>query len=84
MSEEDTIRIKTRVVFVDALVKDKKTGESVADLKQENFEVLADGKLRTLSYFSREGDTNRRPLALILVLGGKDVRRAEVLDSLAR
>src|SRR3954469_18423197 len=37
---EETIRIKTRVVFLDALVKDKKSNVPVSDLKSENFEVL--------------------------------------------
>ncbi|MDQ6787478.1 MAG: VWA domain-containing protein [Acidobacteriota bacterium] len=85
---EDTIRIRTRVVFIDTLVKDKKTGLLVADLARENFEVLADGKPRTLSYFSREGSERRRPLALLLTLdlqpydAEKYLRRSDVLDSL--
>jgi VWFA-related protein len=77
-------------VFVDTLVKDKKTGVPVADLTRENFEVLADGKPRTLSYFSRAGEGRRRPLALLLVLDlaardtGEYLRRAEVLESVSR
>ena len=51
--KEEIVRVRTRVVFVDTLVQDKKTGAPVADLTRENFEVLADGKPRTLSYFSR-------------------------------
>ena len=51
----DTIRIKTRVVFLDALVKDKKTNLPVSNLTPENFEVLDDGKPRNISYFTREG-----------------------------
>ena len=46
--KEDVVRVRTRVVFVDVLVKDKKTGAPVADLTRENFEVLTDGKPRTL------------------------------------
>src|SRR5438552_9045423 len=38
----DTIRVRTRVVFMDALVKDKKTGIPISDLKQENFELFDD------------------------------------------
>ena len=64
---EDTIRIKTRVVFLDALVKDKKTNLPISNLAQENFEVLDNGKPRPISYFTREGQA-RKPLALILVL----------------
>ena len=64
---EDTIRIKTRVVFLDALVKDKKTSLPISNLTQENFEVLDNGKPRPISYFTREGQA-RKPLALILAL----------------
>lgn len=87
---EEIVRVRTRVVFVDSLVKDKKTGAPVAELTRENFEVLADGKPRTLSYFSRAGEGRRRPLALLLVLDlvardtGEYLRRAEVLESVGR
>src|SRR5437868_9623390 len=64
---EDVIRVNTRVVFIDTLVRDKKTGAPVTNLSVESFQVLDDGKPRKLSYFSREGVT-RRPLALMLVL----------------
>jgi hypothetical protein len=64
---EDVVRVNTRVVFIDTLVRDKKTGAPVTDLSLQSFQVLDDGKLRNLSYFSREGVT-RRPLALMLVL----------------
>ncbi len=64
---EDIVRVNTRVVFIDTLVRDKKTGAPVRDLPSESFQVLDDGKPRKLSYFSREGDS-RRPLALVLVL----------------
>ena len=40
---EDTIKIKTRVVFLDALVKDKKTNLPISNLALENFEVLDEG-----------------------------------------
>jgi len=87
--KEDIVRVRTRVVFVDTLVKDKKTGAPVADLTRENFELLADGKPRPLSYFSRAGEGSRRPLALLLVLDlvardtGEYLRRTEVLESLS-
>ncbi|HEY3026222.1 MAG TPA: VWA domain-containing protein [Pyrinomonadaceae bacterium] len=86
--DDEIVKIRSRVVFIDTLVKDKKTGASVTDLKRENFEVRDDGKSRTLSYFSRAGEGHRRPLALLLVIemGARDtndyMRRAEVLESL--
>ena len=84
----ETIRIKTRVVFLDALVKDKKTGIPISDLAVENFEVLDDGKPRSISYFTREGQA-RKPLALILILdlrddgAGRFLKRPEIIKAMA-
>ncbi|MDQ3908311.1 MAG: hypothetical protein M3268_08190, partial [Acidobacteriota bacterium] len=64
---EEVLRVSTNVVFIDTLVRDKKTGAPVRDLAADSFRVLADGRPRELSYFSREG-VKRRPLALVLVL----------------
>ncbi|HEV2762856.1 MAG TPA: hypothetical protein VGV38_07675, partial [Pyrinomonadaceae bacterium] len=71
-ADEETVRVQHRVVFLDALVRDKRTNAPVSDLKEEHFEVVADGRARKLSYFTREGDAGRKPLALTLVL---DLRR---------
>ena len=89
----DTIKIRTRVVFMDALVKDKRTGTPISDLKPENFELLDDGKPRTISYFNSEGQA-RKPLALILILDLRDDGagrflkqpevRAAIVDELAK
>ncbi len=84
----DTIKINTRVVFLDALVKDKRTGVPIAELKPENFEVYDDGNLRPLSYFTREGQA-RKPLALVLVLdlrddgAGRFLKRPEILKAMS-
>lgn len=84
----DTIKIRTRVVFMDALVKDKKTGTPISDLKPENFEVFDDGKARAISYFTREGQA-RKPLALILILdcredgAGRFLKRPEVIQAIS-
>src|ERR1044072_1951972 len=84
---EDTIKIKTRVVFLDALVKDKRTSLPISDLTSANFEVLDDGKPRNISYFTREGQA-RKPLALILILdlradgAGRFMKRPEILKSM--
>jgi VWFA-related protein len=84
---EDTIRIKTRVVFLDALVKDKKSNVPVSDLSTENFEVVDDGKPRTISYFTREGQA-RKPLALVLILdlredgAGRFLKRPEIIKAM--
>lgn len=84
---EDTIKIKTRVVFLDALVKDKKTNLPISDLASANFVVLDNGKPRNISYFTREGQA-RKPLALILILdlredgAGRFMKRPEILKSM--
>src|SRR5215213_540605 len=84
---EDTIKIKTRVVFLDALVKDKKTNLPISKLTTENFQVLDDGKPRNISYFTREGQA-RKPLALILILdlredgAGRFLKRTEILKAM--
>ena len=84
---EDTIKIKTRVVFLDALVKDKKTSLPISNLTNENFQVLDDGKPRDISYFTREGQA-RKPLALILILdlradgAGRFLKEPEILKSM--
>src|ERR1043165_7013615 len=84
---EDTIKIKTRVVFLDALVKDKKTSLPISDLTSANFEVLDEGKPRNISYFTREGQA-RKPLALILILdlradgAGRFLKVPEILKSM--
>jgi VWFA-related protein len=83
----DTIKIRTRVVFMDALVKDKKTGIPISDLKPENFELFDDGKPRTISYFNREGQA-RKPLALVLILdcredgAGRFLKQPEVIQAI--
>lgn len=84
---EDTIKIKTRVVFLDALVKDRKTNLPISNLTTENFQVLDDGKARNISYFTREGQA-RKPLALIMILdlredgAGRFLKRTEILKSM--
>src|SRR6185369_82800 len=84
---EDTIKIKTRVVFLDALVKDKRTNLPISDLTTANFEVFDNGKTRNISYFTREGQA-RKPLALILILdlradgAGRFMKQPEIVKSM--
>jgi VWFA-related protein len=65
--QDEVVRVETRAVFIDTLVKDKGTGLPVTGLTRDNFQVLDNGKPRALTYFTREGDV-RRPLALVLCL----------------
>jgi VWFA-related protein len=88
-AQDEVVKVRTRVVFLDALVTDKKTKSFASGLAPENFEVLADGKPRPVSYFTREGDKNRRPLALAVVFdlerlgAGRYMRRTEILEAMA-
>lgn len=88
-TQDEVVKVRTRVVFLDALVTDKKTKSFAAGLTPENFEVLADGKPRPVTYFTREGDKNRRPLALAVVFdlerlgAGRYMRRTEILEAMA-
>jgi VWFA-related protein len=74
-------------VFLDALVKDKKTNRPISNLTPENFEVLDNGKPRPVSYFTREGQA-RKPLALILILdlredgAGRFLKRSEIVKAM--
>jgi len=83
----DTIRVRTRVVFMDALVKDKKTGIPISDLKPENFELFDNGKPRAISYFTRDGQA-RKPLAMVIILdcredgAGRFLKRPEILKAM--
>jgi hypothetical protein len=43
---EDIVRVNTRVVFIDTLVRDRKTGAPLTDLSLQSFQVLDDGKPR--------------------------------------
>ncbi len=65
---EEIMRVRTRVVFIDALVRDRRTGAPVVNLTRENFEVRDNGQQRTLTYFSNQGLGRPRPLALVLAL----------------
>ena len=84
--EDDVIRVETNVVFVDTLVRDKKTGAPVKNLNAGDFQLIDDGKPRQISQFSREG-LSRRPLALVIVLnlhssGILFLEKTEVMESI--
>jgi len=64
-SSGEVVRVSTKVVFIDTVVRDKSTGLPVTDLTRDDFQVFDNGKRRALTYFGHEGD-RRRPLALLL------------------
>ena len=63
--ERDKIGLRTRLVLIDVLVADKRTGKPVPDLVRADFEVLDEGKSRVVNHFSIGEE--RQPLALVLL-----------------
>jgi VWFA-related protein len=63
--QEDVFRSETRVVNVEAIVRDAVTRMPVKDLRAEQFRLMIDGKPRKISYFQHRGD-DRRPLAMMV------------------
>jgi VWFA-related protein len=84
---EEVLRVNTRVVFIDALVKDKKKGAPLKNLTRDDFTVLDDGRVRELTYFGTGSET-RRPRALMLVIDfeghwGRTFHNKETVSRLA-
>ncbi len=50
--EDDPLRIETNVVSLDAVVYNKKSGQIVTGLKQENFAIFENGVKKDISSFS--------------------------------
>lgn len=71
--DDDTIRISTERVVLDAMVLEKNTNRSVAGLSKANFNVLEDDVRQELDYFN----VGERPLAVMLIIDtSKTVRDA--------
>jgi VWFA-related protein len=89
LNSDDIVRVRTRVVFIDALIKDARTNEPINDLTRHDFQVFDNGKVRSLTYFGGNTNNRMRPLALLLVLAPMDdgarkgFQRPEVLNSIA-
>ena len=63
-----TLRIDTDLVTIDVTATDK-NGNYVRDLRQEEFQVFEDGKLKTLDFFAMTDEsTLSRPLAVVFAL----------------
>jgi VWFA-related protein len=58
-----TIKVETRVVLVDVVVTNHK-GETIPDLRQEDFYIEEDGKPQTLSAFDEHSRHNAPPVNL--------------------
>src|SRR5262249_33321297 len=53
--QDETVRLETRLVTLDVIVKDKK-GKRVTDLKAEDFSVFEDGVAQKVEFFSQPLD----------------------------
>ena len=90
----DTIKIKTDLVVVDALVTSQRTGRVISGLKADDFQLYEDKVKQTITRFSRD----RLPLALVVAFdvctigrGGRfpesvdgQLIREDVLEALQR
>ena len=63
--EPETIRASVRVVTVDIVVTDRRTGAHVEDLRKEDFEVFDDGRPVEITFFSRS-EEREHPFVLVL------------------
>jgi VWFA-related protein len=62
--QQETIKIKTDLVVLDAIVTDKKTREIVRNLKLQDFELFEDDGKQQIEHFSQD----RLPLSVVLLL----------------
>ncbi|MGE0127422.1 MAG: VWA domain-containing protein [Blastocatellales bacterium] len=58
------MKVRTELVNVDVLARQKKTGRIVSNLAKDDFTVFEDGVQQTISYFSQE----RLPLSIVLLV----------------
>src|SRR5215510_6632778 len=62
--QHETIKIKTDLVALDALVTDKKTREVIRDLRLQDFELFEDDAKQQIEHFSQD----KLPLSVVLLL----------------
>lgn len=73
VDEGDVVRVETQLVTVPAVVTDK-NGHPLAALKQENFIVIEDGRVQTLTNFA----TTEAPFEIALLLDTSGSTRQEL------
>jgi VWFA-related protein len=57
------MRVSSQLVLIDALVENEKTGDPVAHLQKEDFQVSEGGEPQTISYFSHD----QLPLSVVFL-----------------
>lgn len=61
---EQTLKVRTDVVNVEVLVKQKQTGRIISNLTKDDFTIFEDGVPQTISHFNQE----RLPLSIVLLI----------------
>ncbi len=74
VSQGPTIRTTTSLVVVDVLAEDKRTGEPIKSLEQEDFLLRDDGKPVPITTFNSGKNQNLRPIQLWFVLACNEER----------
>ncbi|MCI0666174.1 MAG: VWA domain-containing protein, partial [Acidobacteria bacterium] len=64
VQQQETIKLKTDLVVLDASVTDKKSREIIRGLKPEDFDLFEDGAKQQIEYFSQD----KLPLSIVLLL----------------
>ncbi len=63
-TDEQILKVRTELVNVDVLARQKQTGRIVSNLTKDDFSVFEDGVQQAISYFSQE----RLPLSIVLLV----------------
>jgi VWFA-related protein len=77
-----TIKLDTDLVAVDVTATDK-NGNYVRDLREDEFQLLEDGKLRKLDFFAMTDESSlSRPLAVVFTLDASGSLKPEEITTL--
>ncbi|MCI0335986.1 MAG: VWA domain-containing protein [Acidobacteria bacterium] len=63
-SDEQILKVRTELVNVDALARNKETGRIISNLSKDDFTIFEDGVKQNISHFSQA----RLPLSIILLV----------------
>jgi VWFA-related protein len=63
-SDEQILKVRTELVNVDVLARNKETGRIISSLSRDDLTVFEDGIKQTISHFSQE----RLPLSIVLLV----------------
>jgi VWFA-related protein len=63
-AHDQSLRVRTELVNVEVLVRQKQTGRIISNLIKNDFTVFEDGVQQTISHFSQE----RLPLSIVLLI----------------